>query len=603
MGIARADETEAPERGGFVKPNATKHRKLSRLASPLAILMILGALLAGVYVAISVISFRFAPGTVATDRPVLVVLGLLGFAFFVYLAAIWAAVRAREGKVLLTVIILGGVLFRGLSLYAWPILEIDIYRYIWDGHVALEGVSPYRYSPAQVLSADADSALPADLGQLVDLRDQTPPLHTILSRVHYNELPTIYPPVSQAVFAATAFLTPNHAGVLEQVVAMKAALVLFDLATLGVVIALLRLTGRHVGWAVAYGWCPLVIKEIANTGHLDSIAVFLTILALYLLARLVAKSKANKPSTALAVGSALVLALAVGAKLYPLVLTPLFAAGWLRCRGMTGTVALGLAFLAATTALLWPMIPPLQESSARVTEPSMAAPSDLPPPVPTDTTKTQSQQPQNPASGLTAFLRRWEMNDFLFLLVVENLKPTTATEPSQRAWFAITPDSWRARMPAFAGNWLPAEPSRGAFLLARAVTLTIFLVILIALVWRVRASSDSAAWLRVGFLVLAWFWLLSPTQNPLVLDLGPAAGDVCTQQGLVGYKRAGHGVLPAFLADLSLAGTAGGRDLLLRRRLFRFRSDLVRVRTLAALSPGRSSLAAGGPITACCHDG
>ena len=64
------------------------------------------------------------------------------------------------------------------------------------------------------------------------------------------------------------------------------------------------------------------------------------------------------------------------------------------------------------------------------------------------------------------------------------------------------------------GCWLPREPSRAAFLLARAVTVTIFLAILIALVWRVRKSSDPADWLRVGFLILAWFWLLSPTQNP-----------------------------------------------------------------------------------------
>jgi hypothetical protein len=406
------------------------------------------------------------------------------------------------------------VLFRGLSLCSWPILEIDIYRYIWDGHVALEGVSPYRYSPGQVLAADADSDLPADLGRLVDLRDQTPALHTILARIHYNELPTIYPPVSQAVFAATAFLIPNHSGVLDQIVAMKIALVLFDLATLAVVIALLRLTGMHVGWAVAYGWCPLVIKEIANTGHLDSIAVFLTVLALYLLARMVAESVSNKPTAVLAVGSALVLALAVGAKLYPLVLAPLFAAGWFRWRAATGTVALALAFLAATTALLWPMIPQLQESPARAAETSVAAPSDLPPPVPTDTTTIQATEPRNPAGGLTAFLRRWEMNDFLFLLVVENLKPTTATEASQQAWFAITPDPWRAEILAFVGHWLPAEPARAAFLLARVLTTTVFLAILIALVWRVRKSSDPADWLRVGFLILAWLWLLSPTQNP-----------------------------------------------------------------------------------------
>ena len=38
------------------------------------------------------------------------------------------------------------------------------------------------------------------------------------------------------------------------------------------VLRLLTQTGRHRGWAIAYGWCPLVIKEIANSGHLDALA-------------------------------------------------------------------------------------------------------------------------------------------------------------------------------------------------------------------------------------------------------------------------------------------------------------------------------------------
>jgi len=497
-----------------VNSSGTSDCKWSRLRSPLIVLTILGALLAGVFGAISRASFHFAPGTAVTERPVLVVLGLLGLAFLAYVAAIWAAVRAREGKALLTVIALGTVLFRGLSLYSWPILEIDIYRYIWDGHVTLEGVSPYRYSPGQVLAAEVDLDLPGELGRLVDLREQTPALHTILSQIHFNELPTIYPPVSQAVFAATAFLTPNHSGVLDQIVAMKTAMVLFDLATFAVVIALLRLTGMHIGWAVAYGWCPLVIKEIANTGHLDSIAVCLTVLALYLLARMVAVSVSNKSTAALAVGSALVLALAVGAKLYPLVLTPLFAAGWFRWRAATDAVALAMAFLAATTALLWPMIPPLHELSASVAESSAVAPSEFPPPVPTDVVTVETTEPRNPAGGLTAFLQGWEINDFLFLLVVENLKPISASESSQQVWFAITPDPWRSEILAFAPYWLPGEPVQAAFLLARVLTVTVFLAILFTLVWRVWKSSNTADWLRVGFFVLAWLWLLSPTQNP-----------------------------------------------------------------------------------------
>ena len=92
------------------------------------------------------------------------------------------------------------------------------YRYIWDGAATLEGASPYRYSPEQVLSVKPDAHLagrPATPGRL--LREKNAALGTILSRVHYGELPTIYPPVSQAVFAIAVFVTPARADVFTHI--------------------------------------------------------------------------------------------------------------------------------------------------------------------------------------------------------------------------------------------------------------------------------------------------------------------------------------------------------------------------------------------------
>ena len=43
---------------------------------------------------------------------------------------------------------------RGVALCTSPILEVDCYRYLWDGKVLGEGLSPYAYSPSQVLRAD-----------------------------------------------------------------------------------------------------------------------------------------------------------------------------------------------------------------------------------------------------------------------------------------------------------------------------------------------------------------------------------------------------------------------------------------------------------------
>jgi len=480
----------------------TKTAQTSRASRPLAILIGLAVVLVCAYAAVAALSFRFCPGSEPTDRPIPAVLGLFGFTFVCYLIAIAVALRVREGARLVAVILLTSLLIRVVSLFSWPILEIDVNRYIWDGATTLEGTSPYRYSPEQVLSGEPDGTLPEDLRRLVGLREKSKALGTILSRIHYGELPTIYPPVSQAVFAVAVFITPARAGVFTHVVVMKTVLVLFDMATVVVVIGLVRLAGKHVGWSVAYAWCPLVIKEIANSGHSDSVAVFLAMLALYLAIRPLARGVEGRNGRGLAMVGAVLLALAVGAKLYPVMLAPLFVALWIRTQGWRWAGVAAGVFLATATIVLLPMIP---MDGGRAVGNGTAAPAAV---------ETAGVEPQDPSGGLKAFLRRWEMNDFLFLLVVENLKPTGDAEPASRPWFSIVPDSWKAALVSITSPWLPVDKAGAAFFLTRALTGSVFVLIGALLVWRVRSSDDPAAWLRVAFLTLAWLWLLSPTQNP-----------------------------------------------------------------------------------------
>ena len=479
--------------------------------SPLAVLCGLATLLTAAYAAIGVFSFRFAPETETVQRPVLAVLGLLASAFGCYFVAISVAVRVRNGKPLLAVILVSSVVFRAVSLYSWPILEIDVYRYLWDGAVTLEGISPYRYSPEQVLLTMPDEALPDDLHRLVELRDGNATLETIVSRVHYSELPTIYPPVSQAVFAAAVSLTPERAGVLERIVTMKSAFVVFDLATLGVVIALLRLAGMHYGWSVAYGWCPLVIKEITNTGHLDSLAVFLATLALFFVLKSLASNSCLRSRRMHSLAATLLLALAIGAKLYPLVLVPLFVTVLIRSHGWRWASANVAVLLLVTVIVAWPMLSNKISAPPSGTSSTVTDGDKVGLPIPVETTPTK---PQNPSAGLTAFLQRWEMNDFLFMLIVENLKPSTVGTPEQRPWFSVVPNAWRAGIVSLPSRWLAVTPRRAAFLVTRAITILLFMFISLLLILQARRSIDSAVWLKAAFLTLAWFWLLSPTQNP-----------------------------------------------------------------------------------------
>lgn len=482
----------------------TAQPNLMRQGRPaLGLVIVAGCLSAGVYVAIAVLSRQFTYGSSYLERPIPMVLGLLALAFVLYLVALWAAVRSPDGRRLLGVIVLGSVLLRLVLVFSWPIQEVDIYRYLWDGQVAALGESPFRYSPEQVLDADAESVLPDELGRLVELRDSSPAMATILARVHYEDLPTIYPPVSQAVFASCSFVTPQDATVFQRLAIMKACFVLFDLGTLAIVIGLLRLAGRHVGWSLAYGWCPLVVKEIANSGHLDAIAVFLTSAAVWIVASALFRKTAAR-TAGMGLLAAAVLGLAVGAKLYPVVLAPLFAATWTGRFGWRNTVAPAAVFAAVVTLVLWPMMPnrETKEPEARA---ALADRGDLPPP---------AMDPQDPSRSLKVFLGGWEMNDFLFMLVVENVKPDGNRQPEDRPWFAVVPDAWRTKVVERPAEWFGIDPAAAAFLLTRIVTSAVFLVVVGVLAWRASGSRESVDWLRAAFLTLAWFWLLSPTQNP-----------------------------------------------------------------------------------------
>ncbi|MBW3599467.1 MAG: hypothetical protein KY475_19620, partial [Planctomycetes bacterium] len=284
-------------------------------------------------------------------------LALFALQFGLYLGAIWLARRARQDGRLLALIVAAAVAFRVTLLFSDPIEEIDLYRYLWDGAVATEGVSPFRYSPYQVLAAPADADLPSDLARLVKLRDRSPEMAVILDRVHFGELPTVYPPVSQAIFAIAAWSTPHGASVYWRMTWMKAWFVAFDLATLFLIIGLLRLSAQPVGWSVAYAWCPLLIKEIANSGHLDALAFFLATLSLYFAVLALYGTQGERFKRCAAVAAIIILSLAVGAKLYPVILAPLVLLSSASRFGWRFTFVVAAVFLLVTGILLWPMLP------------------------------------------------------------------------------------------------------------------------------------------------------------------------------------------------------------------------------------------------------
>lgn len=425
------------------------------------------------------------------QRPLMLVLGLFLAMGFVWLFSIQRASKSlgsRDGIIILLVTFSS----RLLLIPSYPIQEIDLYRYLWDGAVINAGVSPYQYAPGEIDSsgeANQLSITPLSPDQknhpqkLQQLFEQRPAIVTIHQAVHYPQFVTIYPPVSQAVFAVSLATTPKQSSRWLHVVILKAWLVLFDLIICGLIAWMLRRMKQPWHWGLLYWWNPLILKEIANSGHLDVIA------ACFVLAGLACLLQTSYRPVRWLLAAVLCLSLGVGAKLFPMLLIPLVLIVVYKRHGLYAAFGCLLAGTFCCTALLSPMLLNLA-----------------------------SEQP-TATNSLTTFLTHWEMNDLLFQFVLENLKPTEAID-QPTPWFVLIPNAWRTVLITQMTTLTEMEPNRAAFLMARILTLGSWLMISLAACFQLARTPENRLnqkLLELSFRVQIWFWMLSPTQNPWYL--------------------------------------------------------------------------------------
>jgi hypothetical protein len=180
---------------------------------------------------------------------------LIGYAALLTIlsaAAVFAGERKGMGWSAGFILVLAA-LVRLLFLFQSPELSDDIFRYLLDGMMLLEGANPYAAAPNAVSSAN-------------------PAVSAIIPLVNHGHLPTIYPPAAQVIFAAGAFMGGT--------LGMKLVLVLMDLAACLLIIRLLKQLDLPTSRAVLYAWHPLPVIEIAASGHIDAAAVCFLMLAL-----------------------------------------------------------------------------------------------------------------------------------------------------------------------------------------------------------------------------------------------------------------------------------------------------------------------------------
>ncbi|GMV91852.1 MAG: hypothetical protein AMXMBFR82_16300 [Candidatus Hydrogenedentota bacterium] len=260
-----------------------------------------GALVLATCAIITLLSREFVYGESHAERPVLAVLAAYYLGWIGFAAAAFLVYRSQSGSLrwILTVGILGRIILLPSNL----VLENDCYRYVLDGETVKHGVNPYRWAPDEV-EARAPEAFRRELA--------TDRAQLVLSRVGYPEIPTIYPPLAQGAFAVGAAIAPwNWMG-------QRIVFLAVDFATQLVLLGLLRAIGRPSGWVVLYAWNPLILKEIANSAHVDAlVALFLAVCLFGLLGAVQSRGSASWSALA---GAAL--AAAVLGKLYPAIIAP-----------------------------------------------------------------------------------------------------------------------------------------------------------------------------------------------------------------------------------------------------------------------------------------
>jgi len=291
-----------------------------------------GVLLIGAHLSLSLLSRRFAYGTPFAERPVLWTALVMVAAGAVYLLAVASIPRTPDTGSALGWAFAVGLAARLVLLPSTPILEDDHYRYLWDGGVVAHGQNPYVWSPEAVHAAaeSGDSAVPEGLRILAWQSG------LVIQRVNHPYIRTIYPPVAQAAFALAHRLCP------WSLTAWRAVVLLFDGATLVLLLLLLRQVGRPLLWATVYWWNPLIVKEFLNSAHMDAV-----VLPFLLGAVLLSLRGRHVPA-------ACSLALAAGAKVWPVLLLPLLLRPLLSHPRKLATAS--LAFAGLTVALYWPML-------------------------------------------------------------------------------------------------------------------------------------------------------------------------------------------------------------------------------------------------------
>lgn len=312
------------------------------------------------FVFINLLAGRFSDSDNLLQSPVIefvVMYILVCFSYFLFVTKYIK--QTAYVKNLTILIFMVGFLIRLLMVYSSPILEDDYYRYLWDGAVLANGYNPYQYAPDEFKGYSYNGEVPVELTKLAESNRR------ILDNINHPQLKTVYPPVAELSFALAYLVKPFS------LISWKAVLLIFDIITFILLLLLLKRL-KIPEWNIIIYWLnPLLIIEIFNSAHMDVVVIpfILACLLMFFHRRYI--------------GSFSSLALAVGFKLWPILLIPILL------RRLSDNRAPAIKYLGYFTFICLVILLPLINSYF-----------------------VQS-------SGIEAYARSWQNNDSIFRVLLK----------------------------------------------------------------------------------------------------------------------------------------------------------------------------------------
>ncbi len=241
------------------------------------------------FLSLSLVSLTVGFGLFIQQNDFAQLLFFYGFFFVVYALIC----RYVEGTRTIYFLLGLGLFLRLLLVFVIPNLSDDIYRFVWDGRLIINGISPFAELPKHYIENN------------LNLSGIDQNLYNQLNSPDYF---TVYPPVPQGVFAWASFIFPKN--IWGSMIVMKLILLLFEAGTFFLLIKLLQYYSLPQKNALLYALNPLIIWDTFANVHFEIAMVFFVLLALWFLIQ----SKW--------LNSAFAMSFAVLSKLIPLMLLP-----------------------------------------------------------------------------------------------------------------------------------------------------------------------------------------------------------------------------------------------------------------------------------------